>query len=383
MTIRTDCGPASEARSPAEVEAALRWLATRKDGEPLRFLREAIEDPASESADVLRSLVEPTAPLSAEGTESRAFAIWGLLVDEIGSAGNDRRRATLMAAFRVPPAPSGTAWKAKLGDRFRQLMVLPRVFGDPPPTTTTPMNQAWRWALQALAASLTGKLGSLEGLDWQPYVDIGRGAVEATNAGCVSWRARAASKGAQPVFVERMLVRAVMHRRTVQRRITERAIVACEVGVDGYNVHARIGWKHDPGDLPVKALWACRVAASPRDPAVVWLRFRRTLRKGERYEFVSEALDGHLEEERRWLDVAVDHHGIAPGGLTIQLNFDAKQLPEACWWYAEQLEFERTCQPPQGDPHLLPVGDGFVQHTFLEGCHPRESYGVAFRWKSS
>lgn len=383
MSIRTDWGPASEASSPAEVEAALRWLATRKEGEPLRFLREAIEEPASESAHVLSSLVEPTASLSAGVSETRAFAIWGLLVDEIGSVGNDRRRATLMAAFRVPPAPGGTVWKTKLGDRFRQLMVLPRVFGDPPPTTTTPMNQAWRWGLEALAASLTNKLDLLDGPDWQPYVDIGRGAVEATNAGCVSWRARAASKGAQPVFVKHMLVRAVMHHRTVQRRITERDIVACEDGVDGFNVHARIGWKHDTGDLPVKALWACRVAAPPCGPAVVRLRFRRTLRKGERYEFVSEALDGHLEEERRWLNVDVDHHGIAPGGLTIQLNFDAKQLPEACWWYAEQLEFERTCQPPQGDPHLLPIGDGFVQHTFLEGCHPRESYGVAFRWKSS
>jgi hypothetical protein len=85
-----------------------------------------------------------------------------------------------MAAFRVPPAPGG---KATLGDRFRQLMLLPGVFGDPPPTTTTPMHQAWRWSLTALAADLAEILVSLDGPDWRPYIDIGR------------------ARGAQPVFV--------------------------------------------------------------------------------------------------------------------------------------------------------------------------------------
>ncbi|MFJ7216628.1 hypothetical protein [Amycolatopsis sp. NPDC098790] len=372
--------PVGRAASRAEVEAALRWLAKRKDGEPLRFLRAAVDEPASESAAVLGSLVAPTVSLP----EARAFAVWGLLVDEIGAAGNSRHHNTLMAAFRVPPAPGGTGWKATLGDRFRQLMVLPGVFGDPPPTTAAPMHQAWRWSLSALADRLADKLASEP--DWRPYIDIGRAAVEIADES-VAWRARAASKGAQPLFVERMLVTAVMHRRTVGRRITERDIVACEDGVDGFNAHALTGWTHDPEELPLAALWACRVVASPGahpgDPVLARLRFRRTLRKGERYTFVSEALDGHIEEERKWVNVDIDHHGIAPGGLTIQLAFDAKHLPEACWWYAEQLEFERTRQPPDGDSHLLPVGDGFVRHTFADGCHPREDYGIAFRWKSS
>lgn len=381
MTIGMGSEPVDDAASPAEVEAALRWLAKRKDGAPLRFLRDAIENPAGEPAAVLRSLVTPTASLE---PEPRAFAVWGLLVDEIGAAANSRRRNTLMAAFRLPPAPGGTAWKATLGDRFRQLMLLPGVFGDPPPTTATPMHQAWRSSLAALAASLAEKLVSVA--DWRPYIDIGRAAVEVAEER-VAWRARTASRGAQPVFVERMLVTAVMYRRTIRRRITERDIIACEDGVDGYDTHAAIGWEHEPADLPVTALWGCRVVASPwehpGDPIQARLRFRRTLRKGERYTFVSEALDGQLEEERRWLNVDIDHHGIEPGGLTIQLTFDAKHLPEACWWYAEQLEYERTRQPPEGDPHLLPVGDGFVRHTFVDGCHPREAYGIAFRWKSS
>jgi hypothetical protein len=377
MTIRMDDEPVAETSS-AEVEAALRWLAKLKSGDPLQAFGEAIRDPASGAATVLRSLVAPTASLAAD---SRAFAVWGLIVDEIGSTGDARYRHVLMAAFRVPRAPGGAAWKATLGDRFKQLSVLLDVFGDPPPTTATPMHQAWRWALQALAARLVEKLASLDESGWRLYIDIGRAAAEA------GWRARAASRGAQPVFVKRMLVTAIMHRRTVRRRITERDIVACENGVDGYDVHAATGWTHDPEDLPVTAFWACRAIAVPRlnsgDPMSVRLRFRRTLRKGEPYTFVSEALDGRLEEERKWLNVDVDHHGIAPGGLTIQLNFDAKHLPEACWWYAEQLEFERTRQPPDGDPHLLPVGDGFVRHTFVDGCHPRENYGMAFRWKPS
>ncbi|SEF37655.1 hypothetical protein SAMN05421837_1156 [Amycolatopsis pretoriensis] len=377
MTIGMGGEPEDDAAAPAEVEAALRWLARRKDGEPLHFFLDAIENPAGEPAAVLRCLVSPTASLA---PELRAYAVWGLLVDEIGVAANSRRRHTLMAAFRIPPAPGGTAWKATLGDRFRQLMLLPGVFGDPPPTTPTPMHQAWKLSLAPLAASLGEKLAA--GPDWPAYISIGRAAAEVA-----TWRARAASQGAQPVFIERMLITAVMHRRTIRRRITERDIIACEDGVDGYDTHAAIGWEHDPEDLPVTALWGCRVVASPwvnrGDPIQARLRFRRTLRKGERYTFVSEALDGQLDEERRWLNVDIDHHGIEPGGLTIQLSFDAKHLPEACWWYAEQLEFERTRKPPDGDPHLIPVGDGFVRHTFADGCHPRESYGIAFRWKSS
>ncbi|MEU0534612.1 hypothetical protein [Amycolatopsis tolypomycina] len=385
MTIRMDRESVDEPASPAEVEDALRWLATRKDGEPLRFFREAIKEPASEPATVLRALVAPTGSLIAEPAESRVFALWGLIVDEIGAVGNSRRRYTLMAAFRVPPAPGGTVWKATLGDRFRQLVLVPGVFGEPPPTTATPMHQAWRRALETLAARLAEKLVLLEGPDWRQYIDLGRAAGDVTDEH-VAWRARPASKGAQPMFVERLLITAVMRRRTVWRRLTERHVVACKDGVDGYVVQARNGWHHNPEGLLVTALWACRVVTSPGVRpgvrGVVRLRFRQPLRKGQPYAFVSEALDERLEEKHEWVNVDVDHHGIAPGGLTIQLTFDQNCLPEACWWYAEQLEFERRCRPPDGDPHLLPVEDGFVRHTFLDGCHPRESYGIAFKWPS-
>lgn len=378
MTIRKRV---DEAALAAEVEAALRWLAKRKGSGLRETLREAINEPASEPAAVLRSLVAPTVSLTAGSVDARAFAVWGLIVDEVGSTGDARHRHTLMAAFRIPPAPGAIRWKATLGARFEQLIPLPGVFGDPPPTTAAPMHKAWRHAPKALAVRLAEKLVSLDGPGWQRYVDIGRAAVEVSDDRA-AWRARAASERAQPVFVERMLITAVMHRRNVRRRITERDIVACEDGVDGYDVYAAIGWTHDLADLPVAALWACRVGAVPpaHPGGSVRLGFGRTLEKGERHSFVSEALDGQLDEEREWLDIDVDHHGIAPGGLTIRLNFDPECLPEVCWWYAEQLEFERRCRPPDGDPHLLPVRGGFVRHTFVDGCHPRENYGIAFRW---
>jgi hypothetical protein len=244
------------------------------------------------------------------------------------------------------------------------------------------MNKAWAGALEMLAVAVAGKLDNVEGDDWLPYVDIGRSAAAADtlSGGDCSDGCRLPSEGAQPVFVERMVVTVVMRGRTAFRRITERDVVARKDGVDGYVVHALIGWSGNLADIPVRALWNCRLVASPGNPGLAKLRFRRTLRVNEAYSFVSEAIDGHLDEERRWINVQVDHHGVARAGLTIRVNFEEDCLPEACWWYAEQLEVERLCRPPTGSTRLLDVGDGFVQHTFEGCCHPREEYGIALCW---
>ncbi|WP_340688324.1 hypothetical protein LCL61_20440 [Amycolatopsis coloradensis] len=161
-----------------------------------------------------------------------------------------------------------------------------------------------------------------------------------------------------------------------------RTVVACENGVDGYAARAPAGWTES---VPVKAIFGCRVETSAD---AVDLRFPKPLRKGERHEFVSLECDDDLDGERRWINVDVDHHGIAPGvvdgegkvkgGLNVSITFD-DHVPEACWWYAEQTECERVIRPPAGDRRLLEIRRGVVEHTFAGPCRSREQYGIAFR----
>ncbi len=380
-----DCRSLSEVLQESPTKAALGSLARRRDGDLVGALRRAAESSSGGTGTPLGCLVEPAASLPWPTPESCALAVWGLIVDEItklGSVVEPREHFVLLAAFRLPPIPDGsTSWAANLGDRFGQLAEVRGLFGERKPLSNTPMNKAWAGALEMLAAAVAGKLGHLEGDGWLPYVEIGRSAANETppddhrQDGC-----RLPSEGAQPVFVERMVVTVVMHRRTALRRITERDIVARKDGVDSYFVHALTGWSGNLADIPVRALWNCRLVVSPGDPGLAKLRFRRRLRAHEAYSFVSEAVDGRLDEERRWVSVQVDHHGVARAGLTIRVNFQEECLPEACWWYAEQLEVERLLRPPTGSPRLLEIGDGFVQHTFEGCCHPREEYGIAFSW---
>jgi hypothetical protein len=265
------------------------------------------------------------------------------------------------------------------------------------------MHKAWRRAVERLADCVQRKLEQLQSDDqvWQDYIEIGRSATEERHRGRTvrgqsGFRPgyRTPSAGAQPVFLERMLVRVIMHREMVQRRTTERDVIACEDGVDGFDVLASTSRTADLSELPIKAIWACRLAA-PRaaqssDPTAARLKFRKTLHRGERYHFISEAWDDHLGDWQTWINVDVDHHGIAPGaldedgrpiaGLTMQVSFERHCLPQACWWYAEQTDLEKRRRPRAGDPRLIEVGDGFVEHTFAGQCQPRESYGIAFKW---
>ena len=125
--------------------------------------------------------------------------------------------------------------------------------------------------------------------------------------------------------------------------------------------------------MPVRSLWGCReeiIEAATHGPHPgdgLW--FPKPLRYGEQAYFASEAVydqrDDHVDE-RFWVDVEIDHHGIARGrllyghklpirGLTIRIKFDDEFLPEAVWWYAELTVNERWVQPPAGDRHRLPA----------------------------
>jgi hypothetical protein len=391
------------------VERGLRWLATRRSSRPFGFLKHAIEEPHGDSASQLEPLVSRTASWGVGTAEARAFAIWGLIVDtihRIGSTEDSRRRNVLFAAFQLPRRVEiREEWKVTLEGRFDQLKVLARAFGDPPPSTTAPMHKAWRLALtEKLAPMLQIQLDELsaEPGAWQRYVRIGEETearirsehMSEASGGDALAEYRAPSQWAQPVFLDLFVTTVFMKKRSVYRRITERLVTAREDNVEAYIAASLAGGSGDVNGVPVRALWGCHaeplVPSRRGEPALTRLRFPRKLRLGEKHWFSSEAIDENVTEERRWVNVEVDHHGIAPGrlhhdrlpveGLTIRIRFDEGYLPDACWWYEEQTERERRVKPLAGENRLLPLKGDTVEHTFVHRCHPRGHYGVSLLW---
>lgn len=395
------------------IEDALRWLATRRAAKPYGLIVDALEKPDSDSVAYLEPLIAPTSALPCASAETRALAVWGLLIhliNNVGSSHDSRRRNTLIAAFRLPRRPEiEEPWKSSLSDRFGQLMALPGVFGDPQPTTTTPMHKAWRRALtEKLVPALQEHLEGLatEGTDWQRYAELARlTEAEIARENTAPSKPpnptagyRPPSKGAQPVFLDLFVTTVFMRGRTVYRRITERLVTARADNVEAYMARALAGSGNESSltDIPVRPLWGCRaetlVPSRSGEPALTKLWFPVPLRHGEKHYFSSEAVNENLTDERFGINVEVDHHGIAPGqllhgqipitGLTIRVRFDAREIPEIAWWYAEQTERERREPPSDDDPRLLTIAGGAIQHTFTEKCHPRENYGVSFLWPS-
>jgi hypothetical protein len=392
------------------IEDALRWLATRRAAKPFGLIVDAIEKPDSDAVVYLQPLTTPTAALAGGSAEVQALAAWGLLIhliNSIGSSPDSRRRNTLIAAFRLPRRPEiKEPWKSSLNDRFSQLKALPGVFGDPRPTTTTPMHKAWRRALtEKLVPALQEHLDALaaDETSWQRHVEIARqteAAIARENSTTLrpsdpGAGYRPPSKGAQPLFLDLFVTTVFMRGRTVYRRITERLVTARADKVEAYMARALAGSQESNlTDLSVRPLWGCRaetlIPSRPGEPALTKLLFPVPLKRDGKHYFSSEAIDEKLTEERLGVNVEVDHHGIAPGqllhgripisGLTIRVRFDEQDIPELAWWYAEQTERERREPPPDGDPRLLKIVGGAVEHTFTDKCHPRENYGVSFRW---
>ena len=187
-----------------------------------------------------------------------------------------------------------------------------------------------------------------------------------------------------------------MHRRVTERLVTSR-IPHAEVAfftAHGYRVEENSG---NRTYVPVRSVWGCQEEISnrnARDMTGDRLWFPRPLKYGEQAYFASEAVFNESDHQE-WVDVEVDHHGIARGrllythqlpisGLTIRITFDNGFFPEAAWWYAELTESERYVQPRPGDRHLLPLVGNTVQYTFTEHvCQPREHYGLAYSWPTS
>lgn len=212
-------------------------------------------------------------------------------------------------------------------------------------------------------------------------------------------RFRPASKGAQPFVIDRFVTTMFMQGKSAVRRITERVVTAQADGVEFYTARTYSGRDTFGRDyVPVRALWGCQAetvpSSRPSDPVVTRLRFPRALRRGEQAYFASEALfePGPEDYDRDWIDVDVDHHGIAPGssyfadtfplsGLAIRVRFDMNFLPIVAWWYAESNEHERTMMPDPDEGRLLDIKLGEVSYLFTDiACQPRESYGIGWQW---
>ena len=369
-------------------------MATNQQARPIELLIDAHREPTGTTGVALQPLVAAT-ELMPEGTpETRALAIWGLIVAEverIGPSDDSRERNVLRAAFRLTQRPEIRGpWKPTLGDRFNQLKVLPAFRS---PQTIAPMHQAWnKFLVGRLLPALEDRFAALErDGGWSEHLENGRKAEAAGIS--TSWTADVASRrpspNAQPLFLDLFITTVFMKGRSVYRRITERLVSARADGVDGYMARALVGSSKDPHLLPVRALWGCTVDSPPSSPLLTRLRFPSPLRFGEKHFFTSETVVEDIDEEREWVNVEIDHHGIAAGqrhsdllptsGLTIRIRFD--EIPDACWWYAEETENGRRVRPPIGDSRYLDGSTGMIEHTFDQPCHPRESYGLSITWR--
>lgn len=307
---------AGDAHAYPSMERALRWMATRKHARPLDLITHAVNDPHSESAIQLAPLVVPAESMPDGTTWTRAQAIWGLIVHSIknmGSADDARQQNTLFAAFRLPHPQITEAWRSTLEGRFRQLMTLTEIFGDPPPSTTTPMHKAWKRAIgELLAPILQEQLDALalNGDGWAAYADAARAAQPRTNDERLTAQTppaagqRYPSKGSQPVYLALFITNVIMRGRAVHRRITERLVVARADNVDGYLATSIAGLRGRETDVPVHPLWGCALATTrgtaprPGERFHSKLLFPHPLARDEMHYFASEAIDENLEPDR-------------------------------------------------------------------------------------
>lgn len=393
------------------IEAALRFLGTRDHGVLVDILEHAITRPDGHAGVKLATLTAATSGLADWAPDERAHALWRIIQEgvrdpEVGPTIRSRRRRALHAALRLRD-PDIHEWRSSLRERFKQLMVLKDVFNEP--TTTQPVEMAWKRGVRQLAIHLEARLAALrDPADWKPYRPTGVERRGFREAHVEAWQfhadavdgvddvLRPPSRGAQPLFVNLFVTTVFMRERAVVRRITERLVTARADGVGYYTARGFSGKTPHLTYEPVQALWGCHAEqvqpARPGRPAVTRLWFPTALKAGEQAHFASEVIDENITAEREWIDVDVDHHGIARGrliyggqlpvsGLTIRVRFEEGHLPTAVWWYAEQNERERYDPPPLGDRHFLTITGRDLQHTFTEQvCQPRESYGLAFTW---
>ena len=401
--------PGWGASGRSEIEAALRYLGTRDHGVPVDILRHAIDRPQRQTGSRLAALTAPTEHLADWSADERARAVWHIILEgvrdpDVSPTPQSRRGRVLRAAFRMADPDIHEQWRSSLTERFRQLKALTTVFNEP--TTTQPMEMAWKRGVRDLAGYVERRFNELTKADaWESLKAVKRevgtwpGVPDEAFSDDES-EFRPPSPGAQSVFVDLFVTTVLMRQRAVHRRITERLVKAKSDGVAFYAARgSTVGDGGRAEYVPVQALWGCRAEfvepSQPGWPAVTRLWFPAVLQRGQQAYFASEAVfavDDSHSADRDWINVNIDHHGIARGktahggrlpvaGLTIRVIFDDLCLPESVWWYAELNERERYDRPEPGDSRLLSLEGNTVQYTFTEyPCQPRENYGLSFSW---
>jgi len=394
------------AQSRPPLEQALRRLAIARRSTPLGLLVDAISDPGSDEATILGPLIKPFVSLDGVSDELRAMAAWGLIIESVRAVDpNERsqRHNVMRAAFRLPPPPEiAEPWQLGIGQRFAQLKNLTDIFGDNANESASPMQKIWNETVRAklpprvrqrLRAVVDAETlsGWAELAQTTEHIEVDR---RSPNTSTTSTKVRRPSEHAQPVYMELFVTSVFMRNRSVFRRITERVLTARADGVDHYIARALAGQSPERSNTPVRALIGCTarplLASATGEPLLTRLEFPTALQEGQSHYFSSEIVDENITEERLWINVEIDHYGIAEGerhkgyvpisGLTIRVRFDHDHLPSACWAYAEQTERERRIQPPAGDPRWLALTGDTVEYTFPEPCQPRENYGISILW---
>ena len=397
------------------IELALRYLGRQRHGVLSEIIEHALDEPTGPAALALSALTRSLHTVEQWTAKERALALWAVIEEgvkdhRLGPTIHSRKRHALAAALRLPiEGIPADAWHTSLNLRFKQLKAFPAVFADP--STLQPMEVAWSSGVKVLATYLGRRFEQLQSVeDWEPYRPHDK-----PMSGLDDWVTeydarvnrehtilRAPSEHAQKVFADLIVVTVQMRGHREYRRVTERLVTSRDPRGDVAYFTAK-GFRTGENNVsrtyvPVRGVWGCteEVIESERAAPVTRLWFPKPLTYSEQAYFASEMTFDHADDgddhQPYWVDVEVDHHGIAPGrllhaqnvpirGLTIRIKFDDHFPPEAAWWYAELTEDERYVQPPAGDRHLLPVIGNAVQHTFTEHvCQPREHYGLAFSW---
>lgn len=387
------------------MEEALRYIGGRRRGDLLAHLQNATKWPRGDTGAALKPLTQPIEILADWTPDERAAAL-ELLIKEgvehesMGPSELSRETRVLRAALRLPDPEIDDDWAATLAERWNQLKVIERLFPKASISTTQPMEAAWTRGVRLLASYLEQRFSELlNPSDWTRYrTPNSDGDTAQKPAETADFREP--SDDAQPFVVNRMVVTVFVSQRNSRRRITERIVTAQEDNVKFYLTRAfTAGRNLGRTYVPTVPLWGCRAepvpVAFPGEPVTTRLHFAEPLRRNEQAYFAAEVLydnsEPSIDDERNWIDVEVDHHGIEAGalefggifparGLTIRVRFEVEDLPSSAWWYAEANELGRNVEPPFGSARLLTPTDGEVCHTFSSICHPREHYGIVFVW---